>query len=519
MAAKRTTVPAPQAPASSPALDELTGAVPRLVMLATSSLRPHPANPRRGAGDPDALVELVSSVQAQGVRQPLTVVPITGPDSIDPDTGHPLYRVVIGHRRLLAATTAGLPVVPALVEDLDDVTQRELMLVENLQRADLSPVEEADGYQGLLDLGVDVETIARSTGRSASTVRRRLKLVGLPERAREAVHTHAATLEDVAALEEFEDRPEDLAALADTLGTRDFRNEMQKIRDRIEREQIFDPFVERLRTSGAQDISDDYPSGTEGLVRAAWATRWSLRSGGGSASEWDTSAEHLDHVIDQAGAGWAFAFRFDELRVYRPRTDEEAAAQAALSAEREQRMQAAQAAGEAERRRFEEGAEQHRRFTALRTEFVGGLKARRLTAAQTSALAEFVARRELRTLWTEDGQYPGDDELVQWLGVETSPDHPADEDDAVVFAAIADLDAGHALLAFAVLVEEDCLGRRDYASDRAGGYYGLLEALGYVPSSEEVEALTTRDDPAVDDEDEDDEVDEVEADDESEVEG
>ena len=66
--------------------------------------------------------------------------------------GHKQYRVVIGHRRLAAARQAGLSTVPAIVEEMDARREREIMLVENTQRSDLTPVEEADGYQGLLDL-------------------------------------------------------------------------------------------------------------------------------------------------------------------------------------------------------------------------------------------------------------------------------------------------------------------------------------------------------------------------------
>jgi ParB family chromosome partitioning protein len=185
-------------------------------LLDLDDLVPHPRNPRRDLGD---LGELADSIRTHGIRQNLLVVP-------DPDQGpgQPRrYRIVIGHRRAAAARLAGQATIPAVVDlDLDVAGQLELMLIENIQRADLTPVEEADGYQGLLDLGLDAGAIAARTGRSVKTVRSRLRLGALPEPARLAVHEHRATLEDAAKIEPFTD-PEVAADLAAVLGTVNFR--------------------------------------------------------------------------------------------------------------------------------------------------------------------------------------------------------------------------------------------------------------------------------------------------------
>lgn len=125
------------------AINETTGLAPAaggVVMLETALIDPNPANPRRDVGD---VGELADSIRAQGIRQNLLVVP--APEG--------RFTLVIGHRRLEAAKLAGLERVPAVVAELDEREQRELMLVENSQRTDLTVVEEADGYQGLLDLG------------------------------------------------------------------------------------------------------------------------------------------------------------------------------------------------------------------------------------------------------------------------------------------------------------------------------------------------------------------------------
>lgn len=206
-----------------------------ILQLPVTALRPHPGNPRRDLGD---LVELADSIRAHGVRQALVVVPYCEHRKPSPDcvirvktndgttwcSAHQhagVLRVVIGHRRLAAARMAGLTDVPAVIDDrLTEADQIELMLVENVQRADLSPVEEATGYQALLDLAIPKTQIARRTGRARSTIDARLKLLILPEPAREKVHARQATLEDAAVVAEIAEQAPDLAeGLVESLGT------------------------------------------------------------------------------------------------------------------------------------------------------------------------------------------------------------------------------------------------------------------------------------------------------------
>ena len=222
---KRASVPAPAAPVASPALDALTSSpTPSgAVLVDVAQLRPHPGNPRRDLGD---LTELADSIRAHGVRQNLLVVP-------DPDEPG-AYRLVIGHRRTAAARLAGVTALPAVVDAaLTPAEQLELMLLENLQRADLTAIEEADAYQGLLDLGMDAAAIAKTTGRSRSTVTARLRLRGLPAAAQEMVHSHQATLDDAARLLDFTGHPDVQAQLVDRLGDRDFAHHAQRYADEI----------------------------------------------------------------------------------------------------------------------------------------------------------------------------------------------------------------------------------------------------------------------------------------------
>lgn len=168
-----------------------------IVDIPVSQLRPNPHNPRRDVGD---VTELADSIRAQGIKQELLVTPT---DSKSPE-GKPLYRVVIGHRRLAAAKLAGLETVPCRIESMSERDERALMLVENTQRCDLTPLEEADGYQGLLDLGVKVKEMAEQTGRSTRLVRGRLKIAAIPQSVRDASKDFAQlSLSDLEAVTEF----------------------------------------------------------------------------------------------------------------------------------------------------------------------------------------------------------------------------------------------------------------------------------------------------------------------------
>ena len=154
-----------------------------LSIIEIERIKPHAANVRRDLGD---LAELAASIKAQGLLQPLTVAPS------DDD-----YLVIAGHRRLAAAQQAGLATVPCIIRS-DLSTQKaqiEAMLVENLQRSDLTVMEEADAYAQLELLGVKEAGIAKATGRSKATVHQRLLLAGLPTKRRQEFEAGKLSLE------------------------------------------------------------------------------------------------------------------------------------------------------------------------------------------------------------------------------------------------------------------------------------------------------------------------------------
>ena len=162
-----------------------------------SRLRNHPQNVRRTYGD---IEELADSIKKNGVMQNLTVIP-------DPEK-EGCYLVVIGNRRLMAAQKAGLETVPCQIADMDPKTVAETMLLENMQRNDLSIIDQAYGFQLCLDLGDTAEDIAEKTGLSKQTVKHRIEIARLDEESLErrfGEENFQMRLSDLIALEKVKD--------------------------------------------------------------------------------------------------------------------------------------------------------------------------------------------------------------------------------------------------------------------------------------------------------------------------
>lgn len=191
-----------------------------IIMLPTSMLFPRPDNPRKDVGD---VTELAESIKANGIMQNLTVVPRLNDDtSWDGES----YTVIIGHRRLAAAKKAGLGELPCIVREMTEVEQVKTMLTENMQRTDLTVYEQAQGFQMMLDMGETVESIAKESGFSKTTVRRRVKLLELDADKFKKSEARGATLQDYMELDKVED-PELKDELLDAIGTPNFRNELK----------------------------------------------------------------------------------------------------------------------------------------------------------------------------------------------------------------------------------------------------------------------------------------------------
>lgn len=189
-----------------------------IVMIPIDKLNPHPDNPRKDLGD---LSELAESIKAKGVLQNLTVVPYYS--KIQKRVMDGLYTVLIGHRRASAAKMAGLTELPCVIVNMSYEDQIATMLMENMQRSDLTIYEEAKGFQMMLDLGKSVAEVSEMSGFSEATVRRRVKLAELDEKKFKKAVERGATLFDFAELDKIEN-PKVKDELLGKIGTKDWRN-------------------------------------------------------------------------------------------------------------------------------------------------------------------------------------------------------------------------------------------------------------------------------------------------------
>lgn len=166
-------------------LDKLMGAgtltqgAEGAVMLPLQKVEPNPLQPRK-TFEPEQLSELADSIRMHGVIQPLTVRKMP--------TG--FYQIIAGERRWRAARLAGLFEVPVVIIEADDKKAMELALIENLQRADLNPIEEAQGYQQLMqEYGMTQEQAAGRVGKSRPAVANAMRLLALPHEIIELVQS------------------------------------------------------------------------------------------------------------------------------------------------------------------------------------------------------------------------------------------------------------------------------------------------------------------------------------------
>ena len=195
-----------------------------LVDLKPSQLVTHPKNIRKDVGDVKTLAD---SIAAQGIREPLIVAPNGKPDR---------YIVIAGHRRLAAAKVARLKSVPCLLDHglTDEADQIAAMLAENVERADLTPVEEAAGIELLLDLDLNQKEIASRTGMSSARVRTRAKIAKLSDEVKAKLTEHEVTLADAEFIATHAGNARDLELLEEALGTNNWELAKEQQRERVQ---------------------------------------------------------------------------------------------------------------------------------------------------------------------------------------------------------------------------------------------------------------------------------------------
>jgi ParB family transcriptional regulator, chromosome partitioning protein len=173
-----------------------------------AQIEPNPRQPRHNLHSP-ALEELAASIREHGLLQPLLLTSVPGSAS-----GGARYQLIAGERRWRAAKLAGLRQVPAIVRGTTPQEMLELALVENIQRADLNPLEEAEAYHELMDdFGLTQEQVARKVGKDRTTVANVLRLLKLPTALKQAVLDEQISEGHARALLQLNDEAHELAAL------------------------------------------------------------------------------------------------------------------------------------------------------------------------------------------------------------------------------------------------------------------------------------------------------------------
>jgi ParB family chromosome partitioning protein len=244
-------------------------------------IKPNPRQPRQSI-DQQELAGLADSLREHGIIQPLVV-------SLGPQPGE--YILVAGERRLLAARQVGMSVVPALVRETSDQQRLELALVENVQRADLGPLETAEAFHQLSnEFGLSHEEIANRVGKSRTAVTNTLRLLQLPPRIQQALTDGRVTEGHARALLSLPTPQSQTAALAtilsNQLNVRQTEELVRKLRG--------DKAAPRPRAAPDPEIK-----AIEDRLQAQLGTRVTLRHGrkGGSLTIHYYSNEELEALL------------------------------------------------------------------------------------------------------------------------------------------------------------------------------------------------------------------------------
>lgn len=432
-------------------------------LINPSLIDPHPDNPRKNIGD---VTDLAASIKANGLLSPLSVVP-----------NGSRFRVIAGHRRLMACKQAGTGAVPCFVLDLDPLQQLEAMITENCQREQLTALEEADAIQGMLDLGATTASVAHRLGRSADYVRDRAKAASIDNEVRATRDDFGQiSIGQLVAIARYDGQPDRQKKLAQAAGTSNFdyilRNIERDDRDRQWIESVAALLVES--DSGINLIPDPEKPYSD--------PEW--RYSGCMFPSTGTPEETIEKIREQNPA--AVSIHMEQVYLW-TRRDKTA------DAEKEARRAAEQAERDARRHALEEyaAASADKRMAWLHAN-LHGIKRDKLveTTARLGLLQIIDPDPQGYTLalstWNEAAC--GGEQFTTISGIEPERAlaelrYHLDEPDWAVWAV--------QILAARI---EWFIGPTDWTtvndtSRRIPGYYQILQDLGYTPTDDETSHL------------------------------
>lgn len=446
-----------------------------IVYIPIENLLPHKDNPRQNVGD---VSELAESIKAKGVLQNLTVVPSAIPEK---------YTVIIGHRRLAAAKLAGLKELPCTVVEMSYEDQVATMLVENMQRSDLTIYEEAKGFQMMLNLGKTVQDVSAMSGFSESTVRRRVKLADLDEKKFKKAVDRGATLFDFAELDKIED-PEKRNDVLGSMGTSSWKNKLEEAIADQDTKKLVEKWSAQAREFATELDSIDWDSsGRIGHIGDQKIKVDYVRN----YNRWGSKKEDVKKPDGDDDAEYFFTASKGEVSLYRKwRRDLEAERKEAECKERADKHQKLSA-------QLKEISERHRK---LRLDFV--LKFDQYKQKSTFIL-EFATEAMIHAQRYGGGYYNSNTslkDLARMLGIDYKEDHGDVELNWQDFTSEKIQHPERTALITAMWI----LDRGDYYTDGWDGklqryrcryeenttldrLYMILGSLGYISSPEEVE--------------------------------
>lgn len=432
-------------------------------LINPSLIDPHPDNPRKNIGD---VTDLAASIKTNGLLTPLSVVP-----------NGSRFRVIAGHRRLMACKQAGTGAVPCFVLDLDPLQQLEAMITENCQREQLTALEEADAIQGMLDLGATTANVAHRLGRSADCVRDRAKAASIKTEVRATRDDFGQiSIGQLVAIARYDGQPDRQKKLAQAAGTSNF----DYILRNIERDDRDRQWIESLAALlGEPDSGINLiPDPEKPYSDPEWRYAGCMYPAAG------TPEEAIEKIREQNPA--AVSIHMEQVYLW-TRRDKTA------DAEKEARRAAEQAERDARRHALEEyaAASADKRMAWLHANLYGIKRAQLIETAAKLGLLQIIdpfpgGLVDALTSWNEHSGSREEYEKISGITAEDAP----------TAARISLQTADWPLEAVTILAAriEWFIDPTDWTtvndtSRRIPGYYQILQDLGYTPADDETSHL------------------------------
>lgn len=434
----------------------------QIKLINTSLIDPHPDNPRKNIGD---VTDLAASIKTNGLLTPLSVVP-----------NGSRYRVIAGHRRLMACKQAGTGAVPCFVLQLDPLQQLEAMITENCQREQLTALEEADAIQGMLDLGATTASVAHRLGRSADYVRDRAKAASIKTEVRATRDDFSQlTIGQLVAIARYDGQPDRQKKLAHAAGTSNFDYILRNIeRDDRERQ-----WIESVATLLAE------PDNGFNLIPDPPYSNPEWRYAGCMSPSTGTPEETIEKIREQNPAAVSIHMEQVYLWTRRDKTADD---------EKEARRAAEQAERDARRHALEEyaAASADKRMAWLHANLHGIKRAQLIETTARLGLLQIIdpdPQGYTLALSTWNDAACGAEQFATISGIE--PEQALaelrthlDEPDWAVWAV--------QILAARIewFIDPTDWTTVNDTSRRIPGYYQILQDLGYTPTDDETNHLS-----------------------------